>query len=127
MVPRVFEKVFKKKLLELHLLFIGVLAGRQGMDYSLNFFGSTTKVSNVRFSLGEKYYLLDEIKEYFAEGHCDAFDDSIVDMLSSLTTQYESYKEKTRSGELSKTPQYWLTYLDLRISTNNGSLCRIRK
>ena len=85
------------------------------MDYLLNFFGNTRKVSNVTFSLGEKYYLLDEIKEYFAKGDCDAFDESIVDMLSSLATQYVSYKEKARKGELGKTPQYWLIYLDLYI------------
>ena len=84
-----------------------------GHELLLNFFGGTRKVSNVTFSLGEKYYLLDEIKEYFTKGNCNAFDDSIVDMLSYLTTQYESYKEKARSGELGKTPQYWLIYLDL--------------
>ena len=78
---------------------------QHGMVYLLNIFGSTRRVSNVTFSLGEKYYLLDEIKEYFAEGNCDAFDDSIVDILSSLTTQYELDKEKVRSGELGKTPQ----------------------
>ena len=86
---------------------------QQGMDYSLNFFGSTRKVSNVRFSLGEKYYLLDEIKEDFAESNCDALDDGIVEMFSSLASQYDSYKEKARSGKLGKTPQYWLIYLDL--------------
>ena len=55
----------------------------------------------------------DEIKEYFAQGNCDAFDDSIVDRLRPLATQYESYKEKARMGELGRTPQYWLIYLDL--------------
>ena len=83
------------------------------MVYLLNIFGSTRKVSNVTFSLGERPYLLDEIKEYFAEGNCHDFDDSIVDILNSLATQYELYKEKVRSGELGKTPQYWLIYLDL--------------
>ena len=86
---------------------------QHGMVYLLNIFGSTRKVSNVTFSLGERYYLLDEIKEYFAEGNCDAFDESIVDILNSLATQYELYKEKVRSGVLGKTPQYWLIYLDL--------------
>ena len=47
------------------------------------------------------------------EGNCDAFDDNIVDMLTPLTTQYESRKEKARIGELGKIPQYWLIYLDL--------------
>lgn len=59
------------------------------------------------FSLREKYYLLDEIKESFVEGHCDAFDDNVVGILSSLPTQYESYNEKARSCELGETPQYW--------------------
>ena len=54
------------------------------------------------FSSGEKYYFLEEIKEYFAEGNCDAFDGSIFDMLSSVATQCESYKEKKQSGELGK-------------------------
>lgn len=52
------------------------------------------------FYLREKYYLLEEIKESYVEGHCDAFDDSVVGMLSSLATQYESYNEKARSCEL---------------------------
>ena len=54
-----------------------------------------------------------EIKEYLAEGNCDAFDDNIVDILSSLATQYVSCKEKARIGELGKTLQCWLIYLDL--------------
>ena len=72
------------------------------MDYLLNIFRSNRKVSNGMFSSGEKYYFLEEIKEYFAEGNCDAFDGSIFDMLSSVATQCESYKEKKQSGELGK-------------------------
>ena len=36
-----------------------------------------------------------EIKDYLAEGNCDIFDNSMVDMLSPLSIQYESYKEKS--------------------------------
>ena len=45
-----------------------------------------------------------EIKEYFLEGTCDAFDDSIIDMLSHVASHYKSYIEKRRSGELRKLP-----------------------
>ena len=79
------------------------------MNYLLNFFGSTRKVCNVTLSLGEKYYLLDEIKEYFEKDNCNAFDDSIIDMISSVTTQYEPYKEKLRSSELGKTQRWYLS------------------
>ena len=54
------------------------------------------------FSSGEKYYFLEQIKEYFAQGNCDAFDGSIFDMLSSLATQCESYKRKNRVVNLVK-------------------------
>ena len=80
---------------------------QQGMDYSLDFFGSTRKVS-IMFSLGGKYYLLYEIKKYFAEGN-----DSVVEMLSSLAIQYDSYKEKARSGKLGKSPQHWFILTSL--------------
>ena len=114
MVPKAFEKVSKRKYSNYIFFYRSAFWNtlKQGMYYLLNFFGSTRKVFNVTFSLGEKYYLLDEIKEYFVEGNCDAFDDSIADMLSSLATQYESYKEKARNGEIGKIPQYWLIYLE---------------
>ena len=44
----------------------------------------------------------DEIKEYFAEGNCNAFDDSILDIPSPLARKYESQKEKVQIGELGK-------------------------
>ena len=66
-----------------------------------------------RFICERNITFSDEIKEYFAEGNCNVFDDSIVNMLSPLAIQCESYKEKARSGELGKTPQCRLIYLDL--------------
>lgn len=80
---------------------------QQGIDVWLNFFGSIRKVPTWHF-FGREILLLG----YFEEGNCDAFDDNIVDMLSYLATQYESYKQKAQSGKPGKTPQYWLTYLD---------------
>ena len=77
------------------------------MEFWLNFFGSTRKVPTWHF-FGREILLLG----YFEEGNFDAFDDNIVDMLSYLATQYESYKRKAQSGKPGKTPQYWLTYLD---------------
>ena len=92
------------------------------MNYLLNFFGSTRKVCNVTLSLGEKYYLLDEIKEYFEEDHCNAFDDSIIDMISSVATQYEPYKEKVRSSELGKTQRWYLSRVK-NAALRERSLC----
>lgn len=85
-----FWDSLKKKLLELHF-FVYRSSSRntlqQGMDYSLNFFGSNRKASNVtRFIQERNITFSDEIKKSFAEGNCDAFDDSIVDMLSLLAT-----------------------------------------
>ena len=85
-----FWDSLKKKLLELHF-FVYRSSSRntlqQGMDYSLNFFGSNRKASNVtRFIQERNITFSDEIKKSFVEGNCDAFDDSIVDMLSLLAT-----------------------------------------
>lgn len=64
-----------------------------------------------RFILQRNNTFSDEIREWFVEGNCDAFDDSIVNILNSLGTHYKLYKEKARSSELSKTTQYCLKWL----------------
>ena len=92
----------KKKLLELHLLFVGFLAGTGGGLFTRIFW----KQCHVLFVTE---ILLFRMK-YFSESNCDAFDDSLVDMLSPLGVQFKLYK-KARISELGKTSQYWLIYL----------------
>lgn len=60
-----------------------------------------------RFILQRNNTFSDEIRGWFVEGNCDAFDDSIVNILSSLVTHYKL----ARSSELSKTTQYCLKWL----------------
>ena len=92
----------KKKLLELHLLFVGFLAGTGGGLFTRIFW----KQCHVLFVTE---ILLFRMK-YFSESNCDAFDDSLVDMLSPLGVQFKLYKKARISG-LGKTSQYWLIYL----------------
>ena len=86
-VSKTFEKV-SKKILKFFVDRSTCWNTLQDMDYLLNFFRRNRKVSNGMFSSGEKYYFLEEIKEYFAEGNCDAFDGSIFDMLSEQFSCY---------------------------------------
>lgn len=95
---------FKKKLLELHHLYIGVLTGTHYNGYSLDFFGSCRYVCMSRFHWERNTTFWMKLRS-----NCDSFDDGIVDMLSSLASQYGSYKEKERSGKFGKRPQYcWI-------------------
>lgn len=98
-----------KKLLELHPLFTWIT--------SSSCWNTTTGHGTIHstFSEGLERLLIShfiwernitfskKIKDYFAEDNCDAFDDSIVNMIIPLASQYKWYKEKAWIGELGNT------------------------
>ena len=100
----------------MHLFVLGVLAGthyNRAWNIHSTVAEALERLLISRFIWDRNITFSDDINDYFADGCYDSFDDAIVDMLGPLAYQYESYKEKARSGELGKTPQYWLIYLDL--------------
>lgn len=95
---------FQKETTRTTSLYIGVLTGTHYNGYSLDFFGSCRYVCMSRFHWERNTTFWMKLRS-----NCDSFDDGIVDMLSSLASQYGSYKEKERSRKFGKRPQYcWI-------------------
>ena len=119
-----FWESLKKKLFELHIFFTGILAGthynRAWIIHSI-LLEALERLLISRFIRERNITFSDEIKEYFAEGNCDGFYNSIVDMLSPLAAQVRIVKRKSANWWTRYNTTVLVNLSWPHIFVNNGS------